>query len=64
MGWTVEQAKSASAITPTPKGQVLTATITITIRDSGMTEVKAHLSGLPTLRQEWQKPLRPPSRVL
>jgi hypothetical protein len=39
MGWTVEQAKSVSRIAPTPKGKGLTATITITVRDSGMTEV-------------------------
>jgi hypothetical protein len=31
--------KRASAIAPTPKGKGLTGTITITVRDSGMTEV-------------------------
>jgi hypothetical protein len=39
MGWTVEQAQKASEIAPTPKGKGLTATIKVTVRDSGVTEV-------------------------
>jgi hypothetical protein len=39
MGWTVEQAQNASEIAPTPKGRGLTATIKVTVRDSGVTEV-------------------------
>jgi hypothetical protein len=35
MGWTVEQAQKVSAIAPTPKGTGLTATIKVTVRDSG-----------------------------
>jgi hypothetical protein len=39
MAWTIEQAKRASVIAPTPKGKGLMAKITITVRDSGITEV-------------------------
>lgn len=39
MGWTVEQARKASQIAPTPQGKGLTATIKVTVRDSGVTEV-------------------------
>jgi hypothetical protein len=39
MGWTVAQARKASEITPTPKDKGLTATIKVTVRDSGVTEV-------------------------
>ena len=39
MGWTVEQAQKVSEIAPTPKGKGLTATIKVTVRDSGVTEV-------------------------
>jgi len=39
MGWTVEQAQKVSEIAPTTKGKGLTATIKVTVRDSGVTEV-------------------------
>jgi hypothetical protein len=39
VGWTVRQAQTASEITPTPNGKGLTATIKVTVRDSGVTEV-------------------------
>lgn len=39
MGWTVEQARKHSVIAETPKGRGLTATIKVTVRDSGVTEV-------------------------
>jgi hypothetical protein len=39
MGWTVEQAQKHSVIQETPNGKGLTATIKVTVRDSGMTEV-------------------------
>lgn len=39
MGWTVEQAQKVSEIAPTPQGRGLTATIKVTVRDSGITEV-------------------------
>jgi hypothetical protein len=39
MGWTVDQAKKASQIGPTPNNKGLTATIKITVRSSGITEV-------------------------
>jgi len=35
----VEQAQKVSEIAPTPKGKGLTATIKVTVRDSGVTEV-------------------------
>jgi hypothetical protein len=39
VGWTVEQAQKASEIAPTPKDRGLTATIKVTVRDSGVIEV-------------------------
>lgn len=39
MGCTVEQARKTSEIAPTPNGEGLTATIKVTVRDSGVTEV-------------------------
>lgn len=39
MGWTVEQAQKHSVIKLTPKGKGLAATINVTVRDSGVTEV-------------------------
>jgi len=39
MGWTVEQAQKVSEVAPTPKGKGLTATIKVTVRDSGVTKV-------------------------
>jgi len=39
MGWTVEQARKASQIGPTPNEKGLTTTIKVTVRDSGVTEV-------------------------
>ena len=39
MGWTVKQAQKHSVIAETPKGKGLTATIKVTVRDSGVTEV-------------------------
>ena len=35
----MEQAQKVSEIAPTPKGKGLTATIKVTVRDSGVTEV-------------------------
>jgi hypothetical protein len=39
MGWSVDRARKYSAIAPTPHGKGLTATIEITVCDSGVTEV-------------------------
>ena len=39
MGWTVEQARKVSEIELTPRGKGLTATIKVTVRDSGVTEI-------------------------
>lgn len=39
MGWSVERARKYSEISPTRNGKGLTATIRITVRDSGVTEV-------------------------
>ena len=40
MGWSVKRARKYSEIAPTPHGTGLTATIKVTVRDSGVTEVK------------------------
>ena len=39
MGWSVQRARKYSEIVPTRNDKGLTATITITVRDSGVTEV-------------------------
>ena len=39
MDWTVKRAQKSSVIAETPNGRGLTATIKVTVRDSGVTEV-------------------------